>query len=76
MSFHDFVAPFAHSPALASVQEAAAVSAPESAPIHGASGFWWLAPICSLLALLVAWICHRKMKQAPLGNQRMEDIAG
>lgn len=76
MSFHDFVAPFAHSPAFASVQEAAAVSAPESVPIHGASGFWWIAPICSLLALLVAWICYRKMKQAPLGNKRMEEIAG
>ncbi len=76
MSLQDSVVPFAFSPSIASVQEVAAASAPESVSVQGASGIWWIAPICSMLALLVAWICYRKMKQAPLGNKRMEEIAG
>ncbi|MBN2450560.1 MAG: sodium-translocating pyrophosphatase [Lentisphaeria bacterium] len=40
-----------------------------------ASGWWWIAPIGSVLGLICAWYCYRLMMRAPRGNDRMEEIA-
>ena len=42
----------------------------------GITPAWWIAPVCSLIALVAAFICYRLMMKAPKGNQRMEEIAG
>lgn len=42
----------------------------------GITPAWWIAPICSVIALAAAFICYRLMMKAPKGNQRMEEIAG
>jgi K(+)-stimulated pyrophosphate-energized sodium pump len=44
--------------------------------LNGVSGIWWIAPICSIVALLSAFLCYILMKRAPKGNDRMEEIAG
>lgn len=42
----------------------------------GITAAWWIAPICSLIALAAAFICYKLMIKAPKGNARMEEIAG
>jgi len=37
---------------------------------------WWIAPIASVLALVVAWALFRWMKRQPGGTDRMKEIAG
>ena len=37
---------------------------------------WWVAPLASIIALLVALIFYRKMIAADEGNERMKEIAG
>jgi len=44
--------------------------------MSGATGSWWIAPVCSILGLLAAIICYKMMIAAPKGNARMEEIAG
>jgi len=50
----------------------------EAAP-HGARGmpplWWWIAPVCSIIALVMAWVFYRGMMQASEGNDRMKEIA-
>ena len=36
---------------------------------------WWVAPLASIIALLVAMIFYRKMIAADEGNERMKEIA-
>ena len=50
--------------------------APAEVPVSGITPLWWIAPICSLIALFCAFICYRLMIKAPKGNARMEEIAG
>ncbi|MBO4632880.1 MAG: sodium-translocating pyrophosphatase [Lentisphaeria bacterium] len=38
--------------------------------------FWWIAPVCAVIALLGALLCYRLMIRAPKGNSTMEEIAG
>ena len=38
--------------------------------------FWWIAPVCAVVALLTAVVCYRLMIRAPKGNSTMEEIAG
>ena len=38
--------------------------------------FWWIAPVCAVVALLTALVCYRLMIRAPKGNSTMEEIAG
>ena len=47
-----------------------------SAPVNGVGGIWWIAPVCSIVALLSALLCYILMKRAGKGNERMEEIAG
>ena len=37
---------------------------------------WWIAPIASLVALLIAYIFYKRMMAAPEGNEKMVAIAG
>ncbi len=46
------------------------------AHISAATGWWWIAPIASIIGLLCAVYCYRLMMAAPTGNARMEEIAG
>ena len=41
-----------------------------------ATGWWWIAPIASVIGLFFAWYCYKLMMDAPKGNARMEEIAG
>jgi len=36
---------------------------------------WWIAPIGSLIALIMAWVFYRMMMNAEDGNERMREIA-
>ena len=38
--------------------------------------YWWIAPICAVVALFGALLCYRLMIRAPKGNSTMEEIAG
>jgi len=38
--------------------------------------FWWIAPVCAVIALLTALLCYKLMIRAPKGNSTMEEIAG
>ena len=38
--------------------------------------YWWIAPVCAIIALLGALLCYRLMIRAPKGNSTMEEIAG
>ncbi len=44
--------------------------------MFGSTSIWWIAPICSIVALLSAALCYILMKRAGTGNERMEEIAG
>ena len=44
--------------------------------VYGVGGLWWIAPVCSIVALLSALLCYILMKRAPKGNEHMEEIAG
>jgi len=48
----------------------------DGAVVSAASGWWWIAPIASLIGLFFAWYCYKLMISAPKGNARMEEIAG
>ena len=37
---------------------------------------WWLAPVASIAALIIAYIFYKKMMAAPEGNEKMITIAG
>jgi len=39
-------------------------------------GIWWIAPIMSLVALVFAYIMYREVKAAPVGDEKMIEIAG
>ena len=47
-----------------------------SASVNGVGGIWWIAPVCSVVALLSALLCYILMKRSGKGNERMEEIAG
>ncbi|HOD00827.1 MAG TPA: sodium/proton-translocating pyrophosphatase, partial [Myxococcota bacterium] len=36
---------------------------------------WWVAPISSLIALVMAFVLFRMMRKSPEGNERMREIA-
>lgn len=42
----------------------------------GVQGIWWIAPVCAIVALVMALVCYKLMVKAPTGNSRMEEIAG
>ena len=63
-------------PALSICAGEKASSASPEFPVSGITPLWWIAPICSVLALITAFICYRLLIKAPKGNARMEDIAG
>ena len=44
--------------------------------MFGSTSIWWIAPVCSIVALLSATLCYVLMKRAGTGNERMEEIAG
>ena len=44
--------------------------------MFGSTSIWWIAPVCSIIALLSAALCYILMKRAGTGNERMEEIAG
>ena len=56
----------------AQAQEAVA----SSSYVSGTPGIWWIAPVGSVLALLMAWAFYRMMVKANPGNARMVEIAG
>jgi K(+)-stimulated pyrophosphate-energized sodium pump len=37
---------------------------------------WWIAPLASLIALIIAYIIYKKMMSAPEGTEKMIEIAG
>ena len=39
-------------------------------------GIWWVAPVMSLFALLMAWVMYRQVIGASEGDDRMKEIAG
>ncbi|MFA5252890.1 MAG: sodium/proton-translocating pyrophosphatase, partial [Phycisphaerae bacterium] len=41
----------------------------------GIPWLWWVAPIGSVLGLIVAYYFYKKMMTAPKGNEKMEEIA-
>jgi K(+)-stimulated pyrophosphate-energized sodium pump len=45
-------------------------------PVAAITGWWWIAPIASLVGLFFAWYFYKLMISAPKGNERMEEIAG
>ena len=45
-------------------------------PSGAITPFWWIAPVCAVVALLGALLCYRLMIRAPKGNSTMEEIAG
>ncbi len=59
-----------------SVEGAVGEAAGKMAALPQVPAIWWIAPICSLIALLFAFICYKLMVAAPAGNSRMEEIAG
>ena len=44
--------------------------------MFGSTSIWWIAPVCSIVALLSALLCYVLMKRSSKGNERMEEIAG
>ncbi len=44
--------------------------------MFGSTSIWWIAPVCSIVALLSAALCYILMKRAGTGNEHMEEIAG
>jgi K(+)-stimulated pyrophosphate-energized sodium pump len=44
--------------------------------MFGSTSIWWIAPVCSIVALFSATLCYILMKRAGTGNERMEEIAG
>jgi Na+/H+-translocating membrane pyrophosphatase len=53
-----------------------ASQARESAAAAGIPTAWWIAPLASVAALVVAYIFYKKMMAAPEGNEKMITIAG
>jgi len=53
-----------------------ASQARESAAATGIPTAWWIAPLASVAALVVAYIFYKKMMAAPEGNEKMITIAG
>ncbi|MCP4707841.1 MAG: sodium-translocating pyrophosphatase [Planctomycetes bacterium] len=39
-------------------------------------GIWWVAPIMSIVALIFAYIMYKEVKAAPVGDEKMVEIAG
>ena len=66
----------ADNPVATQVKEAAACAAAKTAPCSAVTPFWWIAPICAVVALLAALLCYKLMIRAPKGNSTMEEIAG
>jgi len=64
-----FAAPLAVTPAVMAA-EAAEVAGSDVIP-----WLWWVAPIGSVLGLIVAYYFYRAMMTAPKGNEKMEAIA-
>jgi len=63
------LAGFAHAQAASGVATAATASG-------GTPLIWWVAPVGSLLALVMAVYFYKQMMRAPSGNERMVEIAG
>jgi K(+)-stimulated pyrophosphate-energized sodium pump len=53
----------------------AAAQSGESAAVGSVPASWWIAPVGSIIALLVAYYFYRKVMAAPEGNQTMIEIA-
>ncbi len=65
--------------ALTSAARAGTAGSPAYGIVGGvavASGWWWIAPVASVLALIVAWAFYGKMMRCDEGNDRMKEIAG
>ena len=54
----------------------AACKVTDKIPSGAITCYWWIAPVCAVVALLTALICYRLMIRAPKGNSTMEEIAG
>jgi len=63
-------------PILAFTATAAAAEPGEAAGATGILPAWWIAPLASVIALLVACIFYKKMMAAPEGTEKMIAIAG
>ncbi len=51
-------------------------AAPEHAAVCGTPVVWWIAPVGSMLALVMAYVFYTMMMKASPGNARMVEIAG
>jgi K(+)-stimulated pyrophosphate-energized sodium pump len=51
-------------------------TSPTIETINTIPGYWWIAPISSVLALLFAFFFYKKMISAPEGSDKMKEIAG
>ena len=48
----------------------------EVGPEINIPGIWWVAPIMSLIALVFAYFMYKEVKTAPVGDEKMVEIAG
>ncbi len=62
-------------PVAGSLKSGAASAAASVVP-SGITPAWWIAPICAVIALVMALVCYKLMIKAPKGNALMEEIAG
>jgi K(+)-stimulated pyrophosphate-energized sodium pump len=58
------------------IKETAAVAEGTVPTVPTIPAIWWVAPIASLIALVVAFIFYKKMMAASEGNEKMREIAG
>jgi K(+)-stimulated pyrophosphate-energized sodium pump len=61
--------------AFATLLVAAPAMAATSASETAVGMMWWIAPIASVIALVMAWVFYGMMKKAPEGNETMIEIA-
>ncbi len=57
-------------------EAAAAVEASANEAVSGITPAFWIAPVCAIVALIVAIICYKLMIKAPEGSDTMKKIAG
>ena len=62
--------------ALAAPSAASAAASFEGETLAGLPVLWWLAPLASVLALMVAYNFYQKMISSNPGNKTMQEIAG
>ena len=57
-------------------EAAAAVEASANEAVSGITPAFWIAPVCAIVALIVAIVCYKLMIKAPEGSDTMKKIAG